>query len=208
MTERSVQKRIKSVIPIYGMGVVFFLYALILPMYRITDLIIALALSICCYIFLNKLFPGTVVEIEMPYQSGDKDVDQVLTTGREYIQQLENLKEMIQDTEVSSKITNLQNISKQIFDYISKNPTQVRKINTFMNFYYPTALKFLDHFAEHDNNKVKGENIQSSLNKTKESLSQFEEAFAHQLDNLYSDKALDIETDIVVLQNLMKQERL
>ena len=206
--ERIMHKRIKSVLPVYGMGIVFFLYSIILPMYRFTDLIIAFAVSVCSYIVLNKLFPGTITEIEMPYQSGDKDVDQMLLKGREYIQQLGNLKEEIQDEEIGTRITNLQNTSGQIFDYISKNPAQARKINTFMDYYYPTALKFLEYYAEHDGKGVKGENIRSSLEKTRKSLSQFEEAFVHQLDNLYSDKAMDIETDIAVLQDMMKREGL
>ena len=202
------QKRIKSVVPIYGMGCVFFLYALILPMYRWTDLAIALSVAILSYLLFNKIFPGTVIEVEMTYRAtGDKSVDQILTQGREYIQRLDQIKDYSHDEEVILRITRLQDISRQIFDHIAKNPNQARKINTFMDYYYPTAIKFLESYTEYDSKNVKGENILSTLEKIKSSLAQFEEAFEHQLDNLYSDKALDIEGDIAVLQSLMKQVR-
>jgi len=201
-------KRIKSILPVYGMGLIFFIYAIFMPMHRITDAIIALSLAFLGYIYLNRMFPGKTIEIEMTYESGDKSVDQTLAKGREYIERLEELKALISDSEVSQKITRLQDISRQIFDYIAKNPAQARKINTFMDYYYPTALKFLDSYAEYGGKSEKGENIMNTLEKIRSSLAKFEEAFAHQLDNLYGDKALDIETDIAVLESLMKREGL
>ena len=202
------QKRVKSAIPIYAMGVIFFLYALILPMYRWSDLAIAVGVAVLGYFLFDKLYPGTVVEVEMVYDSGDKVVDQILAQGREYIEQLDQIKASGHDEEIGQRIARLQDISRQIFAHIEKNPTQARKINTFIDYYYPTAIKFLEHYTEYDNKNIKGDNIRSTLEKIKGSLSHFEEAFEHQLDNLYSDKALDIEGDIAVLESLMKREGL
>ena len=203
------QIRKKSVFPIYGTGGIFLIYALIFPMYRVWDLVIALGISILGYLLLDKFFPGTMVEVEISYKpTGNREADQVLSHGKEYIERLDYLKGVIKDEEVSRKINRLQDISRQIFAYIAKKPEQIRKINTFMEYYYPTALKFLEHYAEYEGKGVKGENIQNTLDKIHHSLAQFERAFAHQADNLYSDKALDIEADIGVLQSMMKQEGL
>ena len=203
------QRRIKSVVPIYGMGCIFFLYAIIFPMYRVGDLIIALALAILSFLLLGKLSPGSVEEIEMVYSpTGDRAVDQVLSQGREYIERLEGLRISIKDEEIKGRISNLQKTSRQIFGYIAKNPAQARKIGTFIDYYYPTALKFIESYADYDHKELKGENIRSTQEKIRGSLARFEEAFAHQLDNLYSDKALDIETDIAVLDDIMRREGL
>jgi len=178
-------------------------------MYRIGDLAIGFVVSIIGFPILEKIFPGVIEEIEITYShTGDKAADQILSQGREYIERLAQLKDSIQDEEISRRIANLQKISRQIFDYISKNPGQMRKINTFMDYYYPTALKFIESYAEYDNKAVKGENIRSTLEKIRASIARFEEAFNHQLNNLYSDKALDIETDIAVLDDIMKKEGL
>jgi len=190
------QKRVKTAIPIYGAGALFLLCALIFPMYRIQDIIVAIIVAIVGYFVLDKLFPGKVIEV-----SGDKNVDELLATGRGYVERLESLK--IQDLRINQQIGKLQSISRQIFEYVAKNPNQSRKITTFMNYYLPTSIKFLEQYAEFDAKETQGENIKVTMQNISDSLSKFEEAFTHQLDALYSEKALDIETDITVLEGIM-----
>ncbi|MDR2183297.1 MAG: 5-bromo-4-chloroindolyl phosphate hydrolysis family protein [Clostridiales bacterium] len=202
-------KRIKSVIPIYLMATAFALYCLLLPMHRITDLVIALAVAILIYRLAGLIFRGKIVELprEITFEkSGNDAADAMIAQGREYIRRLEELGKTIADPKIVGQIAHLQQISIQIFEFIQKNPGHVRKINTFMDYYYPTAIKLLDSYARFDTKSVRGENISEAMAKISDSLSKVEEAFAHQLDNLYSDKALDITTDIAVLENIMKSE--
>jgi len=162
-------------------------------------------LAIMLYLLLAKIFKGKLLPAKV-YNSGDKKVDDILLLGQEYIQQLNALN--LQDIEINRHISNMQRISEQIFDHIAKNPKQSNQIATFINYYYPTMLKFLNQYKEYDSKKVKVDNIQSTLQKIRQSLVKFEEAFLHQLDSLYSDKAIDIETDIVVLDGIMKNNGL
>jgi len=191
------------------MAAAFLLYALIFPMYRITDVVIALGISILLYFAAGLVFRGKVVEVprDIPFEkSGNSTADGMIAQGRGYIRRLEELRSEIADAKIRGQIANLQEISIQIFEFIQKNPGHARKINTFMDYYYPTAIKFLESYAKFDAKSVKGENINATMTKISESLSKIEEAFAHQLDSLYSDKALDITTDIAVLENIMKSE--
>ena len=190
------QKRVKTAIPIYGAGVLFLLCALIFPMYRFRDIITAIIVAIVGYFVLDKLFPGKIIEV-----SGDKNVDGLLAQGREYVERLESLK--IEDLQINQQIGKLQSISRQIFEYVAKNPNQSRKINSFMNYYLPTSIKFLEQYEEFDAKETRGENIQTTMQNISDSLTKFEEAFTNQLDALYSEKALDIETDITVLEGIM-----
>ena len=202
-------KRIKSVVPIYIMAAAFLLYALIFPMYRVTDIAIALGISILLYFAAGLVFRGKIVEVprDIPFEkSGNSTADTMITQGRGYIRRLEELRSEIVDIKITSQIANLQEISIQIFEFIQKNPAHARKIHTFMDYYYPTAIKFLESYAKFDAKSVKGENINATMARISESLGKIEEAFAHQLDSLYSDKALDITTDIAVLENIMKSE--
>jgi len=186
-------------VPVYGTGAIFLVCALLFPMYRIGDVIVAVLIAVVGYFVLDKLFPGKIMEI-----SGDKNTDELLAQGQTYVDRLESLK--INDANINQQISNLQNISKQIFDHIRKNPSQSNRISRFINYYLPTSIKFLEQYAEFDNKVAKGENILGTMDKISSSLGKFEEAFAHQLDSLYSDKALDIETDIVVLEGIMNAE--
>jgi len=191
------------------MAGVFALYALFLPMHRITDIIISLGVSILCYIGANRIFRGTIVEMprEITFEkSGNAAADAMLAQGREYIKKLDELSKAITDIGIVRQIVHLQEISIQIFDFIQRNPAQARKITTFMDYYYPTAIKFLDSYARYDTKSIRGDSVNETMAKISDSLSKIEEAFKHQLDNLYSDEALDITTDIAVLENIMKSE--
>ena len=205
------QKHIKSALPIYFTGGIFLAYCLILPMYRITDLLIALGVAVLGYFLFSKIFPGKVIEVpaELTFErTGNAAADAMLAQGREYHRRLGELNMTIADEKISRQIVHLQEISAQIFDFIAKQPAHARKLNTFMDYYYPTAMKFLESYAEFDRKAVKGGNINTTLDKISDSLAKIEKAFEQQLDNLYSDKALDITTDIAVLENIMKQEGL
>ena len=55
---------------------------------------------------------------------------------------------------------------------------------------------------------MEGENITETMRKIREVLATIEEAFEKQLDSLFSDEALDISTDISVLETMMAREGL
>ena len=201
--------RKKSVIPIYMMAMAFLMYCLFLPMYRILDVILALLVSVLIYFLSGLIFRGKMVEVprEVSFdKSGDAAADAMIAQGRGYIQKLDELGQSIADVAIVNQIAHLQEISIQIFEFIQRNPGHARKLNTFMDYYYPTAIKLLDSYARFDTKSVKSENISETMAKISDSLGKIREAFAHQLDNLYSDKALDISTDIAVLENIMKSE--
>ena len=202
-------KRIKSVVPIYVMAAAFLLYCLVFPMFQIIHVVIALIVAILCYFLSGLIFRGKIVEMprEVTFEkSGNAAADAMIIQGRGYLRQLDELAAAIADTAIVGQIANLREISIQIFEFIQSNPGHARKINTFMDYYYPTAIKFLENYVKFDTKSVKGENISAAMSKISDSLSKIEEAFAHQLDSLYSDKALDITTDIAVLENIMKSE--
>jgi len=191
------------------MAVVFALYCLLLSMHRIIDLILALIVAVLVYLASGLIFRGKVVELprEVSFdKTGNAAADAMIAQGRGYIKQLDELEKSIADPKIISQIAHLQEISIQIFEFIQRSPGHARKINTFMDYYYPTAIKFLENYARFDAKSVRGENINDAMAKISDSLGKIEEAFAHQLDSLYSDKALDITTDISVLENIMKSE--
>ena len=139
-------------------------------------------------------------------KSGDKEADRVIAQGNEYMKRLAGFGASITDGKIRGQVSHLHEIGRQIFDCIAKQPEQISKLNTFMSYYFPTTLKFLENYSDMENKTVKGEHIISSMDEISNSLSCIEKAFEHQLDNLYSDKAVDISADVAVLQSLMKAE--
>ncbi len=96
----------------------------------------------------------------------------------------------------------------KIFDYVELHPDQLPEIRKFMEYYLPTTLKLLEAYKEFDSQPVQGGNISSAKKKMEKALDTINLAFENLLDNLFEDAAMDISTDISVLNTLLAQEGL
>ena len=77
-----------------------------------------------------------------------------------------------------------------------------------MNYYLPTSLKLLESYSKLSATGSTQENVSSTLESIRSSMDMIARAFEKQLDHLYADEALDISTDIDVLEAMMKSEGL
>ena len=72
----------------------------------------------------------------------------------------------------------------------------------------PTLLKLLRSYDHMEEQGIRGENIRRTMQEIETVLDTVVEAFNKQLDNLFQEEALDISSDIQVLENMMSQEGL
>jgi hypothetical protein len=77
-----------------------------------------------------------------------------------------------------------------------------------MNYYLPTTLKLLSAYAELEKQTVAGDNIRSSREAIEKMLSQLVFGFEQQLDQMFEADALDISSDITVLERMMAKDGL
>lgn len=212
---REVEK--SSVLPVYLLGGVWMFYAMLFPLYRWYHFIIAAFISIVIFFVSRRLIPHhiDIVEekrkVEPPpkpeaINTGDPELDKVLTAAVEYMNQLSKLSLSITNERVTGPIQELLHICKQMFEYIKKTPDKVKQTRQFVNYYLPTTIKLLKNYEELSNEPVKGDNIKSAMQKIEDTMQSILTAFQKELDNLYQDKAMDISVDIEVMQNLMEQE--
>ena len=76
---------------------------------------------------------------------------------------------------------------------------------------HPTAspaLKLLNAYSQFDRQGVEGEVIGQSKRKIEEAMDVLVEGFEAQLDTMFADDALDVDSDIQVLQNMMARDGL
>lgn len=206
-----VEVKIKSVIPIYAIGVFWLLYSFIFPIYRISNILIAAVLSGIVYFICSKLIPDKVVlepEIFVVDKTGVKETDEVILKGKEYVDQLSDLSRNISEPQMKVHIEELLLTSKKIFNYIAKNPENARQLRTFMNYYFPTTIKLLEDYRAISKENVQGKNISATMEKIENVMGTIENAFHTQLDDLYQNKALDVYADISVLESLLASEGL
>jgi hypothetical protein len=124
------------------------------------------------------------------------------------LDEIRRMDELIENEEVSRKIQRIREVTACIFDQVKENPEKLDQIRTFMNYYLPTTLKLLNAYAQLEKQKVSGENIRVSMERIEKMLSQLVFAFEQQLDQMFEADALDISSDIKVLERMMAKDGL
>ena len=199
----------KPAAPIYAAAVVWILYALLFPLYRVGHFALCAAASAAVYL-IARLFCRDVVEEveEKPEPTGNAELDKMISDGNLAIAEMKRLYESIKDEKISRQIDRLEEISGKIFDCVKASPEKLPQIRKFMNYYLPTTLKLLNAYDRMGSQGVSGENISGTMERVENMMGTIVTAFERQLDGLFGDQALDISTDITVLENMMAREGL
>lgn len=77
-----------------------------------------------------------------------------------------------------------------------------------MNYYLPTTIKLLNSYDRMSNQGIEGDNLSKSMTNIKDMLDTAITAYKKQLDSLFADQAMDIETDIEVMNRMLAREGL
>lgn len=195
----------------YGAGLFWLIYAFVFPMYRWFDFLIVAILSFAVYFIIHKITPSRRILVpvkEKPIISGNADVDAIINNGISYLAQIREANDKISDPKLSAEILRMEKATDKIFRYIAKHPKDASQIRKFMNYYLPTLLKLLNSYVSLSEQSIPGDNIHKTLKNIEGILSTIADAFEKQLDNLFADQALDISTDITVLESMLSQEGL
>ena len=202
-----VKKRIQSAVPLYAAGAVWLIFGFILPMYRSWAVILALAVSVIAAFIAKILFPGREVEVLKRAASGNSEVDHQIEEGRATIRSLHEANDAIPDEKISAQILRMENAAAGIFNALEEDASRAPQVRRFMNYYLPTADKLLTNYRRLSAVSG-GENVSAAVEGIERSMEMIATAFEKQLDALYRDNALDIETDIEVLETMIKADGL
>ena len=199
----------KSAAPIYAAAVVWVLYALLLPLYKPGHFMMAAAASVVVFLIARIFCKDVVEEVEeKPQPTGNPELDKMISDGELAIREMKRLDENIADPGISADIVRLEQVSAKIFEEVKAHPEKLPQIRRFLDYYLPTTLKLLNAYDRMSGTGVSGENIDTTLAKVEGMMRTITAAFEKQLDSLYGAEALDISTDITVLENMMAREGL
>ena len=194
-------KVIRSAIPIYIAAAVWILYGLALPLYKLTHILMATGLSVVAYLVSGKFFVGETVEVAPT--SANAAVDRQI---RDALAQLETLKSAnadIQSPEMSKQMDSMEKSAKEILHALAEKPERAGQVRKFMNYYLPTAAKLLDQYRKIAAVTTDSSNITDAKKSVEGSMSLIAKAFEKQLDMLYRDEAMDMTSDVKVLETMM-----
>lgn len=140
--------------------------------------------------------------------ASDTQIRQAIEDGRACIQQIREANDAIPGEEISRKLDRLEDVIGKIFSYIEGHPNQLADIQKFMEYYLPTTLKLINAYKEFEKQSIQGDNITSAKKEIEETLNTINLAFENLLDSLFEDVAMDVSSDISVLETLLAQEGL
>jgi len=200
------QIRIKPTAPVYLAGLVWVVYALLFPLYRMTDVLIVSAVSAAVYFIAGKFIPGGTAlspETDTFKKTGDAEKDALLNQGKQYLQTICSFIPSISDETFKSHVAALAERGAKVFEFISKNPADVRQSRNFITYYFPTAIKLIESYIEFTAHR-NGSKLRDTAGKIDGVMLSVVAAFDKHLETLYADKAMDVDTDIEVLKGMLR----
>ena len=202
------EKRTRPVLPIYLAALVWPVGALLLPAYRLSNLLIIAGLSLAAYGLGIKFCPTRVIRKQVPYATGSEDVDTMLSGISANLDKIHALNDAIPDPELSAAMTRMEKAGRSIAAAVEQTPDKARSIDRFARYYLPEVIKLMTTYANMEKNGVKGGNADQILTELRRNAATTAKAFENQLDALYSAEAMDISTDIEVLDGILKSQNL
>lgn len=136
------------------------------------------------------------------------ELEQMVAEGQECIKKLREMNDLIPGEVISSKLFQLENLLKEIFTRLQKEPAQMNRMHKVMNYYLPTTLKLVEAYHEFDIMSNPNEEIIDAKKEIEATLDTINEAFVELLNSLFQDKVMDITTDAQVLQTMLANEGL
>ena len=187
---------------LFSIGV-FSLLFFILGLSVILSVIIGLFL----FFILSGFTENNGVE-ESPKHKGNtvSDIDSVLETGFEKLGSLEQKSLQIDKEEIRLKIGRIYSLGQKILDTVRDNPSDYRAARQFFNYYLDATNSILDKYVTLQNNRDHLSIAEDSFQKTENLLDTIEVAYQKQLEKLFEDDVMDLDTELKVLAKTIKSE--
>ena len=205
----------KSAGPIYVFALTWLFLSLFLPMYKLGGLIAVAAVSLAIGIVVGgavrkkqRRDEPEPVKVPEPEKSYGPTVDPIVADGDRAIAEMGRLYASIKDPGIREKINELMRITDKIKQDAIADPSDVPQIKKFMNYYLPTTIKLLNSYDRMSSQGIEGDNLSKSMTNIEEMLDTAIAAYKKQLDSLFADQAMDIETDIEVMNRMLAREGL
>ena len=147
--------------------------------------------------------PGTVErKSSQPVQAADE----VESEYSAILRKIRLANDRIEDEVLSAKIDRIEAITAGIFRVVEQEPEKKSRIQTFLNYYLPTTQKLLDSYAEFESAGVEGANVRQAKQRIELTMDKIIEGFEHQLDELYRAEAMDVDSDIRVMESMLRRD--
>ncbi len=206
----------KSVAPIYAVAALWVIWGLLFPLHKVIHFILAAVASVIVFCVGKVIWPNRTIvvpdpepkkeEPAKPETTGNPEIDALIKERDRAVGEMHRLNDSIEDPVISEQIDRLEATTKKIIAHVVEHPDKLPQIRRFLNYYLPTTLKLLNAYDRADSAGISGTNVDGTKGKVSEMMDTIVTAFDKQLDALFGDEALDISTDITVMEQMLARE--
>ena len=213
------KRKPRAFIPRYAFALGWIACAFFIPMYTLGGLVgsvaISAAVAVVAWYTAKMILARKPAEPEPEPEPVKKEepalspeVQAIIDDGKRAIKEMGRLYTSIKNNDIRRRINELMRISDKIVQDAVSDPSDVPQIRKFLDYYLPTTIKLLNAYDRMSDQGIEGENLSKSMSSIEDMLDTAIEAFKKQLDSLFANQALDIETDISVMNQMLAREGL
>ena len=187
------------------------LNCLFFPIYRTWHFIALACSAVLVYVVLTFFFPGKTEFVEVPEEperSGDEQIDALLSEGERAVAEMRQSRSRIQSESVRQKIYEIILVTDKIFKKPLQDASVFSQVKRFSDFYLPTTIKLLKTYDSFGQSGSGGQNVSGTMEQIDSALDTILDSYMKFYDSLFQNKALDIETDIQVLEGILRRDGL
>ena len=144
----------------------------------------------------------------MPIVDNNTETDKIVKAGNGFAGELRAAKDQISNPNVLANIDEIIDITYKIMHRVQDEPELISSTQQFFDYYLPTTTKLVVNYGKIKNQDIPGQNISGTMAKIESTLSNLTRAYKSQLNRLYVDTSVDLETDISALEAMLKKEGL
>ena len=134
------------------------------------------------------------------------EAGKVIEEGKNYVRLIRQCNDEIPGEEMSDKLDRLELLVTRIFEQVEKEPELAPELRKMLSFYLPTTKKLLEAYRDLDRQQLELSNIEQTKREIETAVDNINEAFEKFLDELFREKAWDIQSDISALHTILKQD--
>lgn len=143
---------------------------------------------------------------EMSMTQEEQKMHHLQQTGGSYLQEIRERRQRIQTMEVAEKLARLELLLSRIFVCIAKYPENISQADRLLEYYLPSVMKLVRVYEDMEKQPIQSVNIIKTRMEIAESLDTVNQALEAMYDDMFQDVAMDISSDIKVLETMLAKD--
>jgi 5-bromo-4-chloroindolyl phosphate hydrolysis protein len=134
------------------------------------------------------------------------NIGEAIEYGVEKLSAIEKKSFEIENRDVRAKIGRIYSLGQKILDDIRENPNDFSFAHQFFSYYLDTTNTILEKYVSIQKNREFLSIADESFQRTEKLLDTIETVYQKQLEKLYEDDVMDLDTELKVLAKTIKTE--